>query len=247
MPARGHQHQPSLGVARCCPTDPHLDGTIHTGQVRCLPSVFRSVRGPALPLRAGLPAGAWIPARTANFRVSELRAATGTARNARACSSRTAGSNSVHEALLASVPMLAYPAGSDHFAYAARLWSSDAGLRVQPAPDPATLRSLALEILGNPRRLAPAPPGYWEIRCAAGRAAAARRQVRIASCWHTPVPSHCLPKTELPELRCLGKKYVCEENAAQNRSAMAIRPNAGSDDSVPGSLMKRETCACPLS
>jgi UDP:flavonoid glycosyltransferase YjiC (YdhE family) len=46
--------------------------------------------------------------------------------------------------------MLAYSQGSDHFAYAARLMELGSGLRVQPAPDPATLRSLALEILGNP-------------------------------------------------------------------------------------------------
>jgi MGT family glycosyltransferase len=164
-------------------------GTIHTGQVRFYQACFEAFAD--LPCRCVLATGRGVdpgPA-PANFRVSEYVPQLELLERARLFVTHC-GSNSVHEALLAGVPMLAYPQGSDHFAYAARLMELGAGLRVQPAPDPATLRSLALEILGNPAFARQARVLGDSLRAAGGAARAAESLVGLT----TPVPSPCLRK-----------------------------------------------------
>lgn len=83
------------------------------------------------------------------------------------------GSNSLHEALLAGVPMLAYPQGSDQFAYTARLVELGAGIRVPPAPDAGTLRSLAVSVLEDPSFARQARALGDSLRAAGGAARAA--------------------------------------------------------------------------
>lgn len=83
------------------------------------------------------------------------------------------GSNSLHEALLAGVPMLTYPQGSDQFAYAVRLVELGAGLRVPPEPDAATLRSLAASVLDDPAFARQARALGDSLRAAGGAARAA--------------------------------------------------------------------------
>jgi len=164
-------------------------GTIHTGQVRFYQACFEAFAD--LPCRCVLATGRGVdpgPA-PANFRVSGYVPQLELLERARLFVTHC-GSNSVHEALLAGVPMLAYPQGSDHFAYAARLMELGAGLRVQPAPDPATLRSLALEILGNPAFARQARVLGDSLRAAGGAARAAESLVGLT----TPVPSPCLRK-----------------------------------------------------
>ena len=151
-------------------------GTIHTGQVRFYQACFEAFAD--LPCRCVLATGRGVdpgPA-PANFRVSEYVPQLELLERARLFVTHC-GSNSVHEALRAGVPMLAYPQGSDHFAYAARLLELGAGLRVQPAPDPATLRALALEILGNPAFARQARMLGDSLRAAGGAALAAESLV----------------------------------------------------------------------
>jgi hypothetical protein len=161
-------------------------GTIHTGQVRFYQACFEAFTD--LPCRCVLATGRGVdPGRApANFRVSEYVPQLELLERARLFVTHC-GSNGVHEALLAGVPMLAYPQGSDHFAYAARLMELGAGLRVQPAPDPATLRSLALEILGNPAFARQARALGDSLRAAGGATRAAESLVGLT----TPVPSPC--------------------------------------------------------
>lgn len=155
-------------------------GTIHTAQAGFYQACFEAFAD--LPCRCVLAAGRGVdPGRApANFRVSEYVPQLRLLERARLFVTHC-GSNSVHEALLAGVPMLAYPQGSDHFVYAARLVELGAGLRVQPAPDPATLRSLALEVLGNPAFALQARVLGDSLRAAGGATRAAESLVRLTA------------------------------------------------------------------
>lgn len=164
-------------------------GTIHTGQVRFYQACFEAFAD--LPCRCVLATGRGVdpgPA-PANFRVSEYVTQLELLERASLFVTHC-GSNSVHEALLAGVPMLAFPQASDHFAYAARLMELGAGLPVQPGADPATLRSLALEILGNPAFARQARVLGDSLRAAGGAVRAVEALIGLT----TPVPSPSLRK-----------------------------------------------------
>ena len=159
-------------------------GTIHTDQVPFYRACFEAFAD--LPCRCVLATGRGVdpgPA-PANFRVSEYVPQLELLERARLFVTHC-GSNSVHEALLAGVPRLAYPQGSDHFAYAARLVELGAGLRVQPAADPATLRSLALEILGDPAFARQARVVGDSLRAAGGAALAAESLLWLTTLGRT--------------------------------------------------------------
>jgi MGT family glycosyltransferase len=166
-------------------------GTIHTGQVRFYQACFEAFAD--LPCRCVLAAGRGVDPGPAppNFRVSEYVPQLELLERARLFVTHC-GSNSVHEALLAGVPMLAYPQGSDHFTYAARLMELGAALRVQPAPDPATLRSLALEILGNPAFARQARLLGDSLRAAGGAARAAESLVGLTTNARGSEPGHLI-------------------------------------------------------
>ena len=66
------------------------------------------------------------------------------------------GAGSVHESLLAEVPMVCLPQGADHFHWAARIRELGVG-EVVEAPDPAAIRGAVRRLLADPgprRRLA---------------------------------------------------------------------------------------------
>jgi MGT family glycosyltransferase len=159
-------------------------GTIHNGQVRFYQACFEAFAD--LPCRCVLATGRGLDPGPvpANFRVSEYVPQLELLERARLFVTHC-GSNSVHEALRAGVPMLAYPQGSDHFAYAARLVELGAGLRVQPAADPATLRSLALEILGDPAFARQARVLGDSLRAAGGAALAAESLLWLTTLGRT--------------------------------------------------------------
>ena len=162
-------------------------GTIHNRQVPFYQACFEAFA--ELPCRCVLGTGRGVdpgPA-PANFLVSEYVPQLELLERASLFVTHC-GSNGVHEALLAGVPMLAFPQGSDHFAYAARLTELGAGLRVQPAPAPADLRSLALEILGNPEFARQARVLGDSLRAAGGAARAAEALMGLTA----PVPSPCV-------------------------------------------------------
>jgi len=226
----------SLGVARCCPTDPHLDGNHPHRASAFLPSVFRSVRG-TCPARCVLATGRGVdpgPA-PANFRVSEYVPQLELLERAAPVRHATAG------AIACMKPY--WPASHDAWRIARfrslRLcrapYGARSGLRVQPAPDPATLRSLALEILGNPAFARQARVLGDSLRAAGGAARAAESLVGLA----TPVPSPCL-RNGNSRAKMLGKN-ICENGTSPQW--LYVQPE--SDAGGPGSCMKRETVLVP--
>jgi MGT family glycosyltransferase len=92
-----------------------------------------------------------------------------------------AGSNSAHEALLAGVPMLAYPQGSDQFAHTARLVELGAALRLPAGTDASTLRALAVQILKEPEFARRARALGDSLREAGGAARAADALMALAT------------------------------------------------------------------
>jgi MGT family glycosyltransferase len=122
-------------------------GTIHIEQAAFYQTCFDAFAD--LPYRCVLATRAEVPRPApANFRVLEYVPQLELLKRANLFVTHC-GSNSAHEALLAGVPMLTYPQGSDHFAYAARLSELGAGLQAPAGADAGTLRSLAARILGD--------------------------------------------------------------------------------------------------
>jgi MGT family glycosyltransferase len=154
-------------------------GTIHIEQAAFYRTCFEAFSD--LPYRCVLATRASVPGPApANFRVLEYVPQLELLERASLFVSHC-GSNSVHEALLAGVPMLAYPQGSDQFAYTARLAELGAALRVPPAADAATLRSLALQILCDRAFAQQARRLGDSLREAGGAARAADALLRLNS------------------------------------------------------------------
>jgi MGT family glycosyltransferase len=152
-------------------------GTIHIEQAAFYRTCFEAFSD--LPYRCVLATRASVPGPVpANFRVQEYVPQLELLERASLFVSHC-GSNSAHEALLAGVPMLAYPQGSDQFAYTARLVELGAALRVPPAADAATLRSLALQILSDRAFAQQARSLGDSLRGAGGAARAAEALLRL--------------------------------------------------------------------